>query len=148
MSVTCTPYTTFEKKMLNLADSIDFDSADLRLAICTSSYTPNRDTHAFFSDVTNELATAGGYTAGGALLTGVTVGLDTTGHFSYIDADDVVWPTATLTGRILVLYHDTGTPATSPLIGWIDNGANFSPAGVDLTVSWAAPASGGVVKVG
>ena len=45
---------------------IDFDSDALVWTLHTSTYTPNYDTHAFVSDLTNELTTGGGYTAGTA----------------------------------------------------------------------------------
>lgn len=45
---------------------IDFDSDALVWTLHTSTYTPNFDTHAFVSDLTNELGTGGGYTAGTA----------------------------------------------------------------------------------
>jgi hypothetical protein len=45
---------------------IDFDSDTLVWTLHTSTYSPNFDTHAFVSDLTNELTTGGGYTAGTA----------------------------------------------------------------------------------
>ncbi len=55
-------------KMLNKI--IDWDSDVIKCTLHTSTYSPNYGTHVFQSDLTNELATAGGYTAGGATLTG------------------------------------------------------------------------------
>lgn len=52
---------------------IDADSDTLKVMLCSSSYTPNLDTHDYKNDVTNELATAGGYTQTGASLTSVTM---------------------------------------------------------------------------
>src|SRR6185436_15769925 len=52
--------------------SIDLDSDTLKIALTTSSYSPNKDTHDFFDDVTNEV-TGTGYSAGGATLTTKTL---------------------------------------------------------------------------
>lgn len=48
---------------------VDWNSNDIRLTLHTSSYTPNLDTHDYVDDLTNELGTANGYTAGGIALT-------------------------------------------------------------------------------
>lgn len=48
-----------------LNKEIDFDSDTLMWTLHTSTYTPNADTHAYVSDLSNELGTGGGYTAGG-----------------------------------------------------------------------------------
>lgn len=55
-------YRSAPLRMLN--KQIDWDSDALVWTLHTSTYTPNQDTHAFVSDLTNELATGGGYTAG------------------------------------------------------------------------------------
>ena len=55
-------YNSFKKKIMD--GSIDLDTDTIKIALCTSSYTPNIDTHDFFDDITNELSTASGYTAG------------------------------------------------------------------------------------
>jgi len=47
-----------------LNKEIDFNSDALVWTLHTSTYTPNQDTHAYVSDLTNELTTGGGYTQG------------------------------------------------------------------------------------
>lgn len=57
-------------KFLN--KEIDYDTDAIKAMLATSSYVPNLDTHAYKSDVTNEVVGAG-YTAGGATLGTKTV---------------------------------------------------------------------------
>jgi len=57
-------YRSVPTKFFN--KQIDFDSDALVWTLHTSTYAPNFDTHAFVSDLTNELTTGGGYTAGTA----------------------------------------------------------------------------------
>jgi hypothetical protein len=53
------------------------------------------------------------------------------------DADDPAWTAVTFTnGRYAIIYKDTGSAATSPLMGYIDFGANQSPSGIDFTIQF------------
>lgn len=52
--------------------AVDYLSDTIKVALCTSSYAYNLDTHEFFSDVTNEI-TGTGYTSGGATLGSKTI---------------------------------------------------------------------------
>jgi|SRR6185436_2337244 len=197
MAATFTFYGNGRKKMWD--GSIDLDTDTLKIALCTSSYTPAGDTHDFFDDVTNELSAGSGYTAGGATLgsktltltaadswatawaasTAYAVGdivhpLVTNGHL-YIctvagtsnssapswptvhraavtdntvtwaefgtnivsfDAADAAWAASTLTARYGVLYKSTGTPSTSPLIGYFDFGGNISSTSGTFTIQF------------
>jgi hypothetical protein len=116
-------------------NAIDFDTDTLKVALVTSSYTPNQDTHDFFDDVTNEV-TGTGYTAGGATLANPAVTLDTTNDLVKFDADDTVWSTATITARAGVLYKSTGTASTSGLIAYIDFGSDVTSTAADFTIAW------------
>lgn len=53
-------------KILN--KEVDWNSDTNTMTLHTATYTPNLDTHAYVSDLTNELSTAGGYTSGGITL--------------------------------------------------------------------------------
>jgi len=116
---------------------IDLVDDTIKVALTTSSYTPNQDTHDFFDDITNEVSHAS-YTAGGATLASKTLTLDTTNDRVDFDAADVVWASATFTARYAVIYKSTGTAATSPLIALIDFGADKSPSAEDFTIVWNA----------
>ena len=126
--------------------NIDLDTDTIKVALCTSSYTPNIDTHDFFDDITNELATASGYTAGGASLANKTLTIDTTNDLCYFDADDTTWSASgTLTFRYAIIYKSTGTASTSPLIGYIDFVTDRSVInGETLYLQWATT---GILKL-
>lgn len=118
---------------------IDLDTDTIKVALCTSSYTPNQDTHDFFNDVTNELPTAGGYTAGGLALSGVTWTYSAGSNTWTLDAADTEWSTASFSARIAVLYVDTaGASSTDPLIGYIDFGSDKTADGGPFKLQWNA----------
>jgi hypothetical protein len=129
-------YTSFKRDrndgLINLA------SDTIKVALVTSSYSPNQDTHEKFSDVANEVAAGNGYTAGGAALSNKTVTKDNTNHAAVFDADDVSWDPSTITARAAVIYKDTGTPSTSPLIAYIDFGADKSSSSDRFRIIWNA----------
>lgn len=126
------------------AKDVDLDGDTLKAMLCTSSYTPDQDTHEFKSDVTNEV-TGTGYTAGGVALSGVSASYTGATNTWALDASDVAWLASTLTARYLVLYDSTPvTDATRRLIAYVDFGGDVSTTNGTLTVSWA---TGGIVSV-
>lgn len=116
------------------ADRIDWVNDTIKMTLHTVTYVPNQDTDQYFSTVTNELATGGGYTAGGATLASKTLTYDGPSNTVRLKAADVTWGTATFTARIAVIRKDTGVAGTSHVEGYINFGADQSPAGVDFTV--------------
>lgn len=112
-----------------------------KLALLSSFYPAaenEKDTHDFFDDVSAFEIGGTGYTAGGKALTSVTVTQDNATNKAIVDADDVTWTASTMTFRYGILYRDTGTPATSPLIKLIDFGIEQSTSGTDFPVTWSA----------
>lgn len=91
---------------------------NIKVALCTSSYTPNAATHEYFDvSITNELPTALGYTAGGQLLTTKTLTESGTPGNWIFSSDNPSWSISggDLTHRLWILYNDT--PASNkPLI--------------------------------
>ena len=137
MSVTAKLYGNAILKMLN--KEIDWDSDTIKVALCASGYTPNQDAHDYFDDITNELSSGSGYTAGGATLGSKTTNYDAGTNVAKFDAADVTWSTSTLTARYAVIYDaQTGVADTSPLIGYIDFGADVSSYSSDFTITFNA----------
>lgn len=126
-------YNAFKKNIMN--GGIDLDTDTIKVAIVTSSYSPDQDAHEYFDDVTNEV-TSDNYTAGGAELANKAVTQDNTDNEGVFDADDASWTGVTFTARGAVIYKSTGTAATSPLIAYIDFGEDLSPSAQDFTIQW------------
>ena len=63
-------FVFFDKAKLNFSSATNLlnPANTFKLSLHTSAYTPNNTTHEVFADVTNELATGFGYTAGGITL--------------------------------------------------------------------------------
>lgn len=115
----------------------------IKLRLCTSALVPNTDTQRFWSDIsTTELATGGGYTAGGIALANKTFIQDDASDRGVFDSDDVIWASpTTFTGvRYAVLVKDTGIAGTSVLLAAYDFGAD--KAGLGAAFEVAAPATG------
>lgn len=141
MAVTATLYNIFKSEVMK--GTFNLSSDTIRVALCTSSYTPDIDTHEDFADITNEVSGTG-YTAEGAELASKTVTKDTTNNKGVFDAADTAWTSSTITARYAIVYKDTGTTSTSTLIGYIDFGQNESTSGSTFTITWNA---NGIVSI-
>lgn len=116
---------------------IDLDTDTIKVALVTSTYSPNIDTHDNFDDITNEV-TGTGYTAGGATLGSVTVTADTTNDRGVFDAADTSWSTSTITARGAVIYKSTGTSSTSKLIAYVDFASDITSTASTFSIVWNA----------
>ena len=107
----------------------------IKVMLCTSAYTPAQATHAKKSDVTSEVVGAG-YTARGAALTSPTCA-SAAGKGAFSSAP-TAWAASTITARFAVIYKDSGTDSTSPLIAWVDFGADKVSVSGTFTLTWDA----------
>lgn len=138
MATTMTLYKNFVKKLGN--KEIDLDTDTFKVMLVASTYTPDADTHDEKADVTNELSTANGYTAGGASLASLTWNLASS--TVTWDAADLVFTASggSLVARYAVIYDDTATG--DPLVAYIL--LDSTPADVTvttgntLTITWSA----------
>ena len=94
----------------------------------TGTYTVNLSAHEFLSDIGTgaRISTSGAFT-----------GKATTGGAA--DANDITFTSVTGASiEAIVLYKDTGTDATSPLIAFIDTatGLPITPNGGDIITTW------------
>ena len=108
------------------------------MMLLTSSYTPDIDADVFIDDVSaNEISASGSYSAGGVTLT-VTSSTDDTNDLGAFDAADVAITSATITARYAVIYKDTGTASTSPILCVLDFGADKTSTEGTFTVAFNA----------
>jgi hypothetical protein len=119
-------YGLGKQKLLTAA--IDLSGATIKAALVKNTYSVNLATHEFLSDLgANVLNTS-------QTLASKT---ETLGVF---DAADVTYTAVTTgdTALAVVLYKDTGTGSTSPLIAYIDTITGFPLAtnGGDITIQW------------
>ena len=113
---------------------IDFDTDTIKVLLTTDAYVPNKDTHDFRDDVTNEI-TGTGYTAGGITVS-VTVTRDDANDRVDITFASVNWPTATFTARKAVYYKSRGGASSADeLILVKDFGSNVSKVAQTFTLN-------------
>lgn len=137
-------YNNYKVRMLGSGTMADLDGDTIKIALLTSSYTPDFDAHDFFDDVSaNEVGASGTYSAGGATLS-VTLTQDNTDNEGVFDATDVSWTSATITARYAIIYKSTGVSSTSPLICLIDFGSNQISTAGTFAITFAAE---GIVNV-
>jgi len=139
-------YQYYEAGLHRNQGVINLYSDTIKLALVTSSYTPDLDNDTVWADVSaNEVANGDGYATGGATLANKTLARST--WKTTFDADDVVWSALTKTFRYGVLYIDGtksdpqgGPNIVNPLLAYIlfdDTPADISVSGVDYTVQWS-----------
>ena len=117
-----------------LSGAIDWSTDDIKVSLVNATtYTVAIDTHEFYTDLSGIVQDSGNLTS-----KTVTLGV--------ADAADVTFSTVTgSSAEALVIWKDTGTASTSPLIAYIDTATNLpiTPNGGDITVAW----DGGANKI-
>ena len=89
---------------LFMKGELDLDSDSLKVALMSSSYTPDKDTNTFVN--TFEISGTG-YVAGGGALTGNVVTQEDGSDIAKWDATDVEWAASTITARYAIIYNVT-----------------------------------------
>jgi hypothetical protein len=129
---------TISAKMYGLAikslanKEIDWDTDTVKAVLCSATYTPDQDAHQYASSLTNELA-GGGY--GRVTLTGKATTYTGGTNTHMLDAADFAFTGLTGTFRYLIYLIDTGTAGTSPLVAYVDFGADQTATAQDVNVT-------------
>jgi len=100
MSIVQTQTTSFKAQLYQGIHDLTTDV--IKIALYTGDANLNADTTVY--SATNEI-TGTGYTAGGEIMTGVTV--NTSGYTAYVDFDNVVWNPGIFTARCALIYNSS-----------------------------------------
>lgn len=123
--------TLYDKSRQRFLEGLfNWNTDTIKATLVTNGYTLNTSVHEFYTDITPA-----------AVVSGATVTLTskaTTGGAA--DAADVTF-TAVPAGTVvdaIILWKDTGTPSTSPLIAYLGNatGLPITGNGGDIIVVW------------
>jgi len=138
------------KQLLAVA-GLNLDTADLRLMLVNATYTFDNN-HNFIDnsgagDPIDHEISVGGYAR--QALTTTTVTEDDANDFAYLDADDVVF-TALTAGQTIggaILFDQAGGADTARAVIAFYDLVDTATNGGNVTIQWATPANGGVLKL-
>lgn len=100
MSIVQTQTTSFKAELYQGIHDLTTDV--IKIALYTGNASLNETTTAY--STSNEI-TGTGYTAGGKVMTGITV--NTSGYTAYVDFADVVWSPGVFTARCALIYNSS-----------------------------------------
>lgn len=139
MAITQAMCSSFKQQLL-LAEH-DMDTDVFKIALYTSAATLDASTTVYTTS--NEVATAGGYTAGGNTLAGATVSL--TGTTAFVDFSDTSWTTATITARGALIYNSS---KSNKAVAVLDFGSDKISTGGTFTIQFPTnDASNAIVRI-
>lgn len=122
-------YPKWKQALLEFTADNDLDGQTVKVALVTAGYTYS-GANQYYSSVSASVVG-----------TPQTLG-NKTFTDGVFDADDVTFLAVSGSQVVsLVIYIDTGNPATSPLVAFIDTGVTnlpVTPNGGDITITWNA----------
>jgi len=121
-------YNRLKANLMNKEVDLEADTINVALYDNSHAFTATDTDYT----TTNELATAGGYTQGGAALAGKAV---TEAATTYWDANDLSWTSATFSCYHCVIYDAS---VSNDLICSIDFGGEQTITSGTFTIAWHA----------
>lgn len=131
--------------------ALNLATADLRVMLVNTGYTFDNN-HNFIDnsgagDPIDQEISVGGYAR--QALANETVTEDDTNDFAYLDADDAVF-TALVAGQTIggaILFDQAGGADTARVVIAFYDLTDTATNGGNVTIQWATPANGGVLKL-
>ena len=104
MPISTAMCTSFKSELMSALHDFDNPGGNtFKIALYTSAATLGASTTAY--SATNQVATGGGYTAGGNTLTAVSP--TTSGTTAFVDFADTTWSASTITANDCLIYNNT-----------------------------------------
>ena len=125
-------YPKAKESFLSQNPSIDLDTDTIKVALVSTSDYTYSSANQYKSSVTSYAGTTDQTLGSKQITSGVFDAADAT--FTAVSVD------GSKAANAVVIYKDTGSAATSPLIAYID-GFSVTPNGGNITVSWDTGAS-------
>jgi hypothetical protein len=142
MAITQAMATSFKQELMQALHDFDNPSGNtFKIALYTSSATLGASTTAYTTS--NEVATAGNYSAGGNTLTAVTP--TTSGTTAFTDFSDTTWVSATITANGALIYNNTNSNRAVAVLAF---GGDKTSTNGDFTIVFpAADASNAIIRI-
>lgn len=132
-------YNSFMRDVVTGA--VDCDTDTFKMMLVTSTYTASKS-HAKRSDITNEVAAGGGYTAGGNACALTVAATDNVNNDVEISFSVTSWTSATITARAGVIYKSRGGASSADeLVGYVDFLSNITSTNGTFAVTVSTPLS-------
>ena len=142
MAISTAFCTSFKQQLMQGQHNFTTSSGNtFKIALYTSSATLGATTTAY--SVTNEVATAGGYSAGGNTLTNITP--TTSGTTAFTDFADTTWSASTITANGALIYNSNASNASTVVLAF---GSDKSSSSGDFTIVFpTADASSAIIRI-
>lgn len=111
-------FVPYHNGLLKIATgSVDFQNDTLKAALVKSTYTPAASTHDHWDDISANECDSADYTA----ITIASAAISLTGGKVRFDIEDLDYgDEVTISAKYCVIYKDTGTASTSPVLFYVD----------------------------
>lgn len=142
MAISTAMCTSFKSQLMSGLHDFDNPGGNtFKIALYTSSATLGASTTAY--SATNEVATGGGYTAGGNTL--VSVSPTTSGTTAFVDFADTTWSSSTITANGALIYNSNSANAAVVVLAF---GSDKSSSNGDFVIVFpVANATDAIIRI-
>lgn len=142
MPISTAMCTSFKSQLMSALHDFDNPGGNtFKIALYTSAATLGATTTAY--SATNEVATGGGYTAGGNTL--VSVSPTTSGTTAFVDFADTTWSASTITANGALIYNSNSSNAAVVVLAF---GSDKSSSNGDFRIIFpTANATDAIIRI-